>query len=69
MDIPVYHEYLKIFSVALQRFGFRKIVSKMLNFQFFLPRKQHLLATLSKTRPFISRRYIYLSEQDIDIQN
>ena len=69
MDVPVYHEYLKIFSVVLQHFGFKKIVSKMTNFQFFLPRKQHLVATLSKTRPFISRRHIYLSEKDTDIQN
>ena len=38
----------------------------MLNFQFFLFRKQPLVAALSKTRPLISRRYA--PEQGIDIQ-
>ena len=37
----------------------------MLNFQFFLPWKQPLVATLSKTRPLISRRYV--AEQGMDI--
>ena len=37
----------------------------MLNFQFFLPSKQPLVATLSKTRPLISRRYV--AEQGMNI--
>ena len=36
------------FMVALLRFCFRKIVSNMLNFQFFLLWKQPSVATLSK---------------------
>ena len=39
----------------------------MLNFQFFLPRKQPLVATLSKTNPIVSRKYV--AEQGMDIPN
>ena len=39
----------------------------MLNWLFFLLRKQPLVATLSKTRPLISRRYV--AEQGMNISN
>ena len=40
-----------IFLVALHRVCFRKIVLELINFQFFLLRKQPLVANLNKTRP------------------
>ena len=39
----------------------------MLNFQFFLPLKQPLVAILSKMSPLIPRRYV--AEQVMDILN
>ena len=59
------HTYIYFF--ALNRFCFRKIVSKVLNFQFFSLRRKPLMATLSKTRPLISRRYA--AEQGMEIPN
>ena len=49
------------------RFCFRKKVSKMQIFLFFLPQKQPLVATSSKTYPLISRRYV--AEQGMNIPN
>ena len=63
-NVPVYQKHIN-FLVTLHRFRFRRKVSKMLNFQFFLPSKQPLVATLSKTRPLISRRYV--AEQGMNI--
>ena len=39
----------------------------MLNWLFFLLRKQSLVATFSKMRPLISRRYV--AEQGMSISN
>ena len=39
----------------------------MLNWLFFLLRKQRLVATFSKMRPLISRRYV--AEQGMNISN
>ena len=55
MNVQLHHKHLK-FLAALHRFCFRKKSSKILTFQFFLHRKQPLVAPLSKTRPLISRR-------------
>ena len=66
MNISVYQKHLHIL-VTLHHFFFRKTDSKMLNFQFFLLRKQHLVATLdtlNETHPSISR---YVAEQGMDI--
>ena len=66
MNISVYQKHLHIFG-HVAPFSFRKTDSKMLNFQFFLLRKQHLVATLdtlNETRPPISR---YVAEQGMDI--
>ena len=66
MNVPVYQKHLNVL-VALQRFCFRKIVSKMINFQFYLLRKQRFVAILHKTHPLISRRYV--AEQGMNIPN
>ena len=62
MNIPVYQKHLKFFRCTTP-FWLQKNSLKMLNFQFFLLRKQFFVATLSKPRPLISRRYV--AEQGI----
>ena len=58
MNVPVYYKHLKFFGRTAP-FLLRKMVSEILfSSQFFLPRKQPLVATLSKTRPLISKRYV-----------
>ena len=69
MNVQLHHKHLK-FLAALHRFRFRKKSSKILTFQFFLPRKQPLVAPLSKTRPLISRRKKQeCCQRNLDISN
>ena len=58
---------IKHFLVPLLRFCFGKIASKILHFQVFSPGKEPLVATLSKTRAFISKRNV--DEQGMNIAN
>ena len=62
MNVPVHQKHLHFFRCKAP-FSLQKNSLKMLNFQFFLLRKQFLVATLSKPCPLISRRY--LAEQGI----
>ena len=62
MNVPVYQKYLHFFRCTTP-FLLQKNSLKMLNFQFVLLRKHFLVATLSKPRPLISRRYV--AEQGI----
>ena len=56
---------MNIFFVTLHRFYFRKTVSKMLNYQFFLLWKQYFVVTTNKTWRLISRGYV--AERAVDI--
>ena len=57
MNVPVYQKHLHFFRCKAP-FSLQKNSLKMLNFQFFLLRKQFLVATLSKPGPLIPRRYV-----------
>ena len=56
-ELPVYQKHLHFFRCTAP-FSLQKNGLKMLNFQFFLLRKQFFVATLSKPRPIITRRYV-----------
>ena len=53
--------------VAILRFCFRKIASKMLDFQNFLFQKVPLVGILSKTRTLISRTYVAKQQTNLPI--